>query len=455
MKNTAVLLFIILIACRKERFTADAAALLFTSADTLRFDTVFTSTGSVTQVFKIFNPANEGIRIASIKLAGGAASSFVLNANGAPGPLISNLEIAARDSAYVFAAVTINPTAATLPFLVQDSILIDYNGNKKIIQLEAYGQAARFLRNHHITGNETWHADLPYVLLGACVIEKDAHLTIKEGCKIYFHADAPLVVEGRLTVEGQKWDSTKVVFAGNRLDAPYRELPGSWPGIVFKNTSGGNSIRHAVIKNAYRAISVEASPRSSKLQLSETVIDHAADAGIFAEGGTIAAQNLLVRNCGKGLVLHAGGDYGFTHATVASFSTTWLQHNEPALTISNAATGNGANELNAVFRNCIFWGEGNIREVVVEKRGTAPFNLVFDGVLWPSGAAPAAATIPVPPITDFPQFDSLDKETNRFDFHLKETSPARNSGVPAGVSLDLDGRPRPADAPDLGAYQKQ
>jgi hypothetical protein len=52
-----------------------------------------------------------------------------------------------------------------------------------------------------------------------------------------------------------------------------------------------------------------------------------------------------------------------------------------------------------------------------------------------------------------PEFVSAEAEL--YDFHLKETSPAVNSGVPAGVSLDLDGRPRPVGAPDLGAYENQ
>jgi hypothetical protein len=70
-------------------------------------------------------------------------------------------------------------------------------------------------------------------------------------------------------------------------------------------------------------------------------------------------------------------------------------------------------------------------------------------------APPVGATVTQAPVTQEPEFDSIDIANKFYDFHLKESSPARNSGVPAGVSLDLDGRPRPVGAPDLGAYEEQ
>ena len=39
--------------CKKDTFITGKDALVFLSADTIRFDTVFTSVGSVTQLFKI------------------------------------------------------------------------------------------------------------------------------------------------------------------------------------------------------------------------------------------------------------------------------------------------------------------------------------------------------------------------------------------------------------------
>jgi hypothetical protein len=458
VRKTGILfLLIYLLACGKERFTTSPAALLSIAADTLRFDTVFTTTGSTTQVFKIFNQNNESIRIGSVRLAGGVASPFKLNAGGMPGPVVENLAIGANDSTYVFVSVTLPGTSADAPFRVQDSIEITYNGNQRWVQLEAYGQNAHFIRNGTITGTQVWTAERPYVVSGALTVAKDAHLTITKGCRIYLHADAPLVVKGRLTVQGRPGDSSNVVFTGDRLDAPYRHYAGSWPGIRFERESHDNSFQYATIKNAINAIQVEASPLAEKLRLHETSIDNASGAGILATNCHINAQNILVSNCGKNIVLQQGGTYLFTHATVASFSNAHVAHREPVLTVSNAAPdNNNAAPLSALFRNCIFWGESNSlvpAEVLVSKEGNTTFDVTFDGVLWPLAAAPENATVTIPPVTLDPEFVSAEAEL--YDFHLKETSPAVNSGVPAGVSLDLDGRPRPVGAPDLGTYENQ
>ncbi|HEY1872168.1 MAG TPA: hypothetical protein VGG71_13995, partial [Chitinophagaceae bacterium] len=68
-------------ACKKnEVITSDDAVISF-SADTLHFDTVFTSVGSVTQKLKIFNLNSQRLHINSISLAGGQTSAFNINVN--------------------------------------------------------------------------------------------------------------------------------------------------------------------------------------------------------------------------------------------------------------------------------------------------------------------------------------------------------------------------------------
>ena len=78
----------------------------------------------------------------------------------------TNIEIEANDSVYVFVQVNVDPNAANLPFIIRDSIQVSYNGNNRLVQLEAWGQNAHFFRNKEITANETWNNDLPYVILG-------------------------------------------------------------------------------------------------------------------------------------------------------------------------------------------------------------------------------------------------------------------------------------------------
>ena len=456
------ILFLFLLSCRKESFTTSSTALLKPGVDSLHFDTVFTTTGSVSQYVTLVNNNNKGIRLSSVRLAGGAASPFRINVDGVPGPLVSDVEVLANDSIYIYVTVSINPTADHLPFVVQDSIELEYNGNRAWIQLDAFGQNAHFYRNGKITGTTTWNNDLPYVILGGLTVDTTATLTINKGCKIYMHADAPLVVNGTLQVNGEQYDSTRVIFTGDRPDEPYRDFPASYPGLIFTNSSRNNRLQYAVIKNAYQGIVVTGpSPSGYKLSLSETVIDNAYDAGLLGVNTSITAKNLLISNCGKNLILALGGNYLFTHSTIATFSSSFVQHKDPVAVLTNFLTQDNAitvNDLNATFRNCIFWGEANglvKDEVVTAKQGNTVFNVTFDKVLWRVQTTPANASVAQNGvIIGEPRFDSINTAQRYYNFRLKNDSPALNAGTSAGVTIDLDGKVRPVGAaPDLGAYE--
>jgi hypothetical protein len=466
MRAFIFLAFSILIffGCRKDSFTDNPATFLQTTSDTLHFDTVFTSTGSTTQFVKIVNDNNKGIRIASVRLAGGNTSSFRINVDGIPGPEVRNLEVPAHDSLYVFVTVTIDPGAANLAFLVRDSIEIDYNGNKKWVQLDAYGQNARFLKNHTISTDETWNNDLPYVVIGNLNINEGVKLTIQKGSRIYLHANAPVIVKGTLQVLGERWDSTRVIFTGDRLDLPYRDFPASWPGIVLTTTSKDNEFRFATIRNAYQGIIVQdpAPGTAPKLLLRECIIDNAYEEGILAINSSIRAENVLVSNCGKNILLAKGGNYQFTHCTVTTVPNGLVQHKDPVLLAANFINQNNSivtSNLNAVFRNCIFWGEQNgivENEVVVLRNNAAGMNVVFDQVLWRqqvSGALPAGVTVMGEINQMNPEFDTLNSAEKIYSFRLKESSPAREKGMATPIIIDLDGNPRPFGLPDLGAYE--
>ena len=448
-------------SCKKDSFITSSDARIATSADTLNFDTVFTSIGSVTQSFKISNRNHQKLLLSNVKLMGGTASAFKINVNGVAAAEVNDIEVAADDSLYVFVTANINPNAGNLPFIVKDSIQILFNGNKHFVQLAAFGQNANFLRNRIIKGNITWPNNLPYIILGSLQVDSNAMLTIQRGCKIYSHADAPIIIDGSLIINGTKKEP--VVFTGDRLDEAYRNLPASWPGIYFRGSSKNNVLTFAEIKNAYQAVVCEKPSGNSnpKLIMHQCIIDNAYDAGILCVNSSLQADNSLISNCGKNINIRYGGDYTFTHCTAAAYSS-YIDHKYPVLAISNFASQNGAvltAAITANFRNCILWGEGNLveNEIVVQKQGTGSFNILFDRCLYKAAADPASSIINGAVKNQLPLFDSLDLSKHYFNFHITKSgsSPAINKGAATGFFKDLDDNNRNNGLPDIGCYEKQ
>src|SRR5690606_16620337 len=99
---------------------------------------------------------SNAILINNIQLGGGNESAFSLNINGQAASNLDLIKINGNDSVNIFVKININPTTENLPFIVQDSILIFFNGNKERIPLSAYGQNANFIMNESISNHTTW-----------------------------------------------------------------------------------------------------------------------------------------------------------------------------------------------------------------------------------------------------------------------------------------------------------
>lgn len=451
-------LSVYLTACIKD-LAFDESGRFRIDNDTVRFDTVFTTAGSVTGYFLIKNENKQAIRISNLELMGGSNSFFRINVDGSPGTQFNNLEIEGEDSMYVFVRVNIQPNNNQLPFLIRDSIRIQANGFTSFKQLEAWGQNAHYIRNGVLKNDTTWSNDLPFVILGGFTIDTTARLTIQKGTRIHLNADAPIIVNGTLIVNGTKNDS--VVFQGNRLDEPYKNFPGSWPGIYFRGSSRDNQLTHARIKNAYQGIVAEqpANNTNPKIKLNNCIIDQAFDAGLLGINSSLEVNNTLISNCGNNVALVLGGNYSFNHCTVVSYSSSYLSHKNPVLLASNFIKQNNqifAASLTARFENSIFWGsEGFVEnEVVVQKDGTAALNVVFDHVLFRVKEDPKDVTLINIIRNQDPSFDSVDVSKRYYDFRLKNSSPAINKGKASSLATDFYGLPRNG-LPDLGCYEKQ
>lgn len=465
MKNILFILFlagtVCFFSCKKDSVITSGNASVNISADSIKFDTVFTTAGSVTKSFKIFNDNNQKLRLSKVKLMGGSNSAFKLNINGNPAVEENDIEIAANDSIYVFVSVYVNPTSASLPFIISDSVLINYNGNDRFVQLEAYGQNAHFLNNEIIGTNTTWTNDLPYVILGSLTVDTSITLRIEAGCKIYAHANAPILVDGTLIVQGEK--NNEVQFRGDRLDEYYNDLPASWPGIYFGGSSLDNEIHFAIIKNANQAVVAEgpATNGNTKLVIHQTVIDNAFEAGLFGFNSSIDVDNTLITNCGNNLIIQYGGNYRFSNCTVACYSNQYLLHTNPVLQVSDATVQNGATstaDLTANFTNCIFWGESGAvdDEVLVDKVGSGIFNVNLENCLYKALNDPPNTTLSSVITNEDPSFDSVDVSNKYYDFRITKNplAPGIDNGTIVAFPFDLDDTERTVGIVDIGCYEK-
>lgn len=445
-----------LVSCKKESYITSSDAYLRLSEDTLHFDTVFTTLGSTTQFLKVFNQNGQKLRIRSLKLMGGTASYFKLNVDGVAGTSFTNIDIEANDSMYMFASVKIDPTLANLPFLVRDSVQIEYNGNIKWLQLEAYGKNARFMRDVVVTKDSSLTNDLPVVILGSLYVTQNATLTIPKATQIFVHANAPIVVDGTLKAIGDT--GSRIVFQGIRIDEPYKNFPGSWPGIYFRTTSSGNILQQCVIKNAYQGVIVQGASTTPKVNLNECIFDNIYDVAVGGFQSNIAAQNCLFSNVGYGFYAVSGGTYKFNHCTFSSISNSYLAHKNPLINLSNTNDDNSAfSDLNVTVNNSIIYGEGGFTEdevVVVKNKTGAAFNANFNKVLYKQKSSIADLHFNNSLQNQNPSFVTIDVNKRVFDFRLKSGSPCIDAATTSTLAYDLDKHTRPVGLADIGCCEK-
>lgn len=447
--------FVLNSSCKKESFTNSPDARISFSSDSIYFDTLFSSTSSVTKSFKIFNENDQKLNLQQIRLAGGTNSSFKLNINGLAAAEAENIELGAGDSIYVFVSVKPDQANQDLPFILEDSIRFQFNGNERWVKLSAWGQDANFKNDYEITEDETWTNDRPYVIIGGLHIPQGKKLTIQKGTKVFFRANAPFIIDGTLQVNGEVYDSTKVVFQSDRLDDPYKGFPGSWPGLIFRNQSINNVISNAIIKNAYQGIVIN----ETSLELHQTIVDNCYDAGILSIGSDLSASNLLVSNCGKGVILANGGNHKLTHCTIAGISNNYVLHKEPSLIITDfIRDGNTVyvNDTKVELINSIIWGDnGSVEnELLISRAGNQAWDVLISNNLVKNELAPEGVTLVQNIFNENPEFEEIDSEKRKYDFRLKENSPAIGKGKASNINVDLDGKGRNPSTPDLGAYER-
>lgn len=482
-----VLVFIILsltvvtVACRKEQtFSDNPSKNISLSTDTIAFDTVFTSVGSSTRILMIYNNNSENLKINSIRLERGSSSPYSINVDGVSGTTLKDTEIYANDSLYVFIKVTINPNDDNNPFFVEDRLIFNTNGNEKVVHLTAYGQNANYIigrigifpdENGHYTNyyypvtNDSvkdvhWTAEKPYVIYNVALIDSDGTLTIEPGTHVYFHGGAGLWAwsEGQLIVNGTA--ENPVVFQGDRLESFYADQPGQWDRIWLMEAREGHGhiINHAIIRNGFIGLQIQRMLKDNMepTYITNTIIENHTGMGVYANCYTIGMSNFAVNNCGNYCVaLTGGGDYLFTHGTIANYWTGSTRKAE-ALFFNNLYTNPTDGLTYAVPFECdiinsIVYGSKN-NEFGTDFYPVSDTLYKFKNCLISTQRPKLEQLYESCVFNKAPNF----KNTAEFDFHLDTLSAAVGIANPCysigDLQYDLDGVAR-GGRPDAGAYQ--
>jgi hypothetical protein len=393
--------------------------------------------------------------LSSIKLNGGSNSTFKININGAAVSELSNLKIRGNDSIYVFIKAFIDPNNNNSPFLVEDELQINSNGNQNKIPIAAYGQNAIYLNKAVINSNTTFLKGKPYIIYNYAIVNTGVTLNINSGARIYFHKNAKLFVSGSLQANGTLKDS--ITFTSDRTERIYDDEPGQWEGLHFLRNSFDNKINYAVVKNALAGIRVDSLSNNAnpKLLITNSILKNHEVAGILGYTASITGINNLVYNCGQYLLIGLyGGDYNFYQNTFANYNFNFPRRS-PSLYFSDNLEGSTSkvSVLKTQFINNIIFGSLT-KEIEFDKKGNLAFVQDFKFNAIKTDAQNLGTT-------NFYNLDPLFLNPRRENYLLPSNSSAHNKGQDLStnpyfnsyLNKDLNGTTRLFPS-TLGGYQK-
>ncbi|WP_430809379.1 MULTISPECIES: hypothetical protein [unclassified Carboxylicivirga] len=460
-----ILSILTLLACEREFvFRGDEEGLSF-SSDTIMFDTIFTSIGSTTKNFRVYNPYDEDMTIEAIELAGGEESDFRLNIDGNSNNLAEGIRVRAKDSLYIFVEVTIDPVGSNQPYVVTDSIYFRTREKVQTVQLVAYGQDVVLMRKEWLN-TQTLSSDKPYLIYDFIVVDSAETVSIDPGAKLYFYKDASMLVLGTLHVNGT--NEEPVVFAGHRQEEWYHNKPGQWGYIHLLPGSGSSTFNHCIIRNGMMGILADSvGLNSAPIAINNTKIEHISTFGLLAQTANLEVANCVFGDCGNSsAALTVGGSYQFHHCTFANYYD-WTFRNNPTVFLNNYYIDTNDEEQiipleEAVFNNCIIYGN-NISEL--------GFDLRYANDEFPENDASYLfnnAIIKLSEdfdISDESKFIDIQKNADPafmdiagYNYQLDTLSPAKDSAsfkLAEPYPFDIMGNNRlQDDGPDLGAYER-
>lgn len=457
-------------SCIEDSMSTSPADQPTFSTDTVRLGTLFTLDASPTKSFIVYNRHEKGINISRIGFIDDPQNNFRLNVDGISGREFNNMEIRGKDSIFVFVEVTLPENGRNIAVDLLAHIEFQTNGVSTRLPVKATGRdVIRLKGDTRYAADTRLSPEKPYQVFDSIVVEKGATLTIPAGTELFFHDAARMVVHGTLKVEGTA--EAPVSMTGDRsgfvaASIPYEIMSGQWQGIEFSNTSRGNLISHATIRNSESGLlldHVPADETTPSLRIVNSQVRNTKGYIINAIHSDIEAAGCELTDASLGIVNLVGGKHIFNHCTFANYYL-FTALGGPAVQFShiNADNADEPDEgddaaplpyLSAEFTNSIIYGYGTelshgdleetdiyLRNCLLKSAGENDEH--FIDCIWEKD--PLYYT---------------DREAYHFDYRLRPDSPAFGAGDPAltlpVTATDRSGTPRDVTAPALGAYERQ
>ena len=308
-----------------DTFSTSRSCTLTFSRDSVIMDTVFSTVGSRTYDFWVFNNSGSGIHLQSVRLRQGNQTGFRVNVDGSYldntiGSVVTGLEVRKGDSIRVFVELTSPENGREEPVQIDDDLVfLLESGVEQRVALRGFSWDALQWRDAVISRDSTIESTKPIVIYGGLRVDSAVTLTLKN-TTLYFHDKAGLDIYGKVKAKN-------VVLRGDRLDhmfdyLPYDRVSGQWRGVRIYSSSFGNSFEDTEIRSAEYGIvcdSAKYEEGRQRLYMERSVIHNCKGPGLQAFNSSVGLLRCQFTNTMGDCVAVYGGVAVMEQCTLAQF----------------------------------------------------------------------------------------------------------------------------------------
>ena len=426
-----------------DEFSASRAAHLTFSRDSVIMDTVFSTVGSRTYDFWVFNRMKQGIRLKSVRLRQGNQTGFRVNVDGSYldntlGSVVSDLEVRKGDSIRVFVELTApengQPEAQQID---DDLVFLLESGEEQRVALRGFALDAIPWRDAVIDRDSLVESQKPIVIYGGLRVDSTATLTLRN-TTLYFHDKAGLEVYGKVNAQN-------ATLRGDRLDhmfdyLPYDRVSGQWLGVRIHSSSFGNRFVDSEIRSAEYGIicdSTEYVEGRQRLYMERSVIHNCKGPGLQAFNSSVGLLRCQFSNTLGDCVAIYGGVAVVEQCTLAQFYPFTAQRGA-ALRFANGYDSYPYPLHAMQMKGSIVTGYDDdvVMGESLEGDSTTAFNYYFENSLLRTPVIENDSIrfvdihweTPDDSIQGKQHFKLIDEDNLIYDFHLDSLSTAKGLG---------------------------